>query len=305
MSHTVRLAAVALALAACATPGVGAAHPARSGPYTLELIDEAGRVLPTFHHRGRTYVLGTQGARYMLRIRNQTGGRIEVVASVDGRDVVDGKAAAVAKPGYLVDPWGQVVIDGFRLSTESVAAFRFSTVDQSYAARMGDARDVGVIGVAVFTEARPAPVARPWPRPYPEPYLGGDDEEATASRDGADGAGASEAAPAPPRAAPSTSQPSADLAEGKGRAEKSSRPGLGTGFGEAHDSRVVEVAFERASSTPAALVTLRYDDRRGLVALGIDVDGGRTAARDRQLRNQAQPFRQDGFSEPPPGWSGR
>jgi hypothetical protein len=297
MSHLARLAAAALVLAACA-PAVTVAHPARSGPYTLELVDESGRPLPTFRHRGRTYVLGAHGQRYMLRVRNETGGRIEVVASVDGRDVVDGKPAAAAKPGYLVDPWGQVVIEGFRLSTESVAAFRFSSVDQSYAAKMGDARDVGVVGVAVFTEARPPVV-----RPYPEPSWRDDAE--VGGYGGSGGDGASRGAPA--ASAPAPAQPPADRAEGR-LAEKSARrerPGLGTGFGEAHDSRVVEVAFERASSTPAALVTLRYDDRQGLLALGIDVDGWRSASRERWLRESAQPFRQDGFSEPPPGWSGR
>jgi hypothetical protein len=277
-------------------PQRSAASPARSGPYTLELIDESGRTLPTFHHRGRTYVLGQHGQRYLLRIRNETGGRIEIVASVDGRDVVDGTPASTAKPGYLVDPYGQVVIDGFRLSTESVAAFRFSTVDRSYAARMGDARDVGVIGVAVFTEAHP-PVARPYP--YPQPWR--DDDEVGGYEDrGAEGA--SRGAPATADAAPAPAKPSASLGEKSARRE---RRGLGTGFGEEHDSRVVEVAFERASATPASVVTLRYDDRQGLVALGIDVDGWRTASRERWLRESAQPFRHDGFSEPPPGWSGR
>jgi hypothetical protein len=303
MSHTARLAALALTLAACSTPQHAAASPARSGPYSLELIDEAGRALPTFRHRGRTYVLGQHGQRYLLRIRNETGGRIEVVASVDGRDVVDGKPASVGKPGYLIDAWGQVVIDGFRLSTESVAAFRFSTVDQSYAARMGDARDVGVVGVAVFTERRPPPP--PVYRPYPQPEPSWRDDEGYGEGGGASrGApSASEAAPASP-APPSAADRSSGLAGNKS-AERKERPGLGTGFGEEHDSRVVEVAFERSSATPAALVTLRYDDRQGLVALGIDVDGWRSASRDRWQRDSAQPFRHDGFSEPPPGWSGR
>jgi hypothetical protein len=303
MSHTARPApfglALALAVAACA-PRTTLAHPARTGPYSLELVDESGRALPTFHHRGRTYVLGAHGQRYLLRIRNETGGRIEVVASVDGRDVVDGRPASTAKPGYLVDPWGQVTIDGFRLSTEAVAAFRFSTVDQSYAARMGDARDVGVIGVAVFTEARPPVVQRPYPAPRWR--------DGAADAELGEGGGASPGGPATSEAAPAAPAPgergrSADKAARS--AERRERPGLGTGFGEEHDSRVVEVAFERASSTPAAVVTLRYDDRRGLVALGIDVDGWRTASRDRRLRDAAQPFRQDGFAEPPPGWSGR
>jgi len=282
MSHT-RLAALVLALLACSSPRPAAAHEtARSGPYSLELVDEAGRTLPTFHHRSRTYVLGSQGSRYLLRIRNQTGGRIEVVASVDGRDVIDGKPASASKRGYLLQPWGEMVIDGFRLSRESVAAFRFSAVDDSYAARMGDARDVGVIGAAVFTEL-PPPSSPPVLEPEPSSRAGEKDS----------------AAPVP-RSAP------ADALAGRSmEAERKQRPGLGTGFGERHESRVVEVAFERASSTPAAMLSLRYDDRAGLLALGIDVDGRRVSSRDGWLRETAEPFRSDGFAAPPPGWKGR
>src|SRR5215470_16375914 len=60
-------------------------------PYSLEILDEGGNSLPTFEQAGRTYVLGTLGQRYLLRVANQTGQRIEVVASVDGRDVIDGQ----------------------------------------------------------------------------------------------------------------------------------------------------------------------------------------------------------------------
>lgn len=290
MSHIPGLATFALTLLACASPRVASAHgaPARSGPYTLELIDGSGRTLPTYRHAGRTYVLGRHGQRYLLRVRNETGERIEVVASVDGRDVVDGRPASTQKPGYLVEPWGQVVIDGFRLSTATVAAFRFSAVEASYAARMGDARDVGVVGVAVFREA-PRPVA--WPYPYAAPERGGDAEAAEE--------GAARAQPPASGAASAGRRADAD------RLAAEQRPGLGTGFGEEHGSPVVEVSFERAGATPAAVITARYDDRQGLAALGIDVDGWRSASRDRRLRDAAQPFRSDGFAEPPPGWSGR
>ena len=46
-----------------------------------------------------------------------------------------------------------MVIDGWRTSEDSVAAFRFSSIEDSYAERMGDGRNVGVIGAAFFREA--------------------------------------------------------------------------------------------------------------------------------------------------------
>jgi len=277
---------LALALAAlplCA-PAVahawGEAGP-RSGPYSFELVDGAGQRLPTYSHRGRSYVLGRIGERYLLRVRNDSGQRIEVVASVDGRDVLDGRPASPAKRGYLVGPYGEVTIDGFRLSREAVAAFRFSSVERSYAARMGDARDVGVVGVAVFREEE-----RRWSAP-----LGAYDVPPAPRSDGR-----SPAAPELREKGSASAEPRAE--EHSARAPQ--RPGLGTEFGEEHASPVEQVSFVRASDRPAALLALRYDDRHGLAALGIDLDG-HLAGRDRWLRQTAEPFR--GWAEPPPGWS--
>ena len=146
---------VCVASIVCSIPAVARARdaePARWGSYSFELVDEAGRVLPTYSHRGRTYVLGSVGQRYLVRVRNGSPGRVEVVVSVDGRDVRDGGASEWSKRGYLVDAYTTVTIDGFRLSQDAVAAFRFSTVPRSYAALQGDSRDAGVVGVAVFRE---------------------------------------------------------------------------------------------------------------------------------------------------------
>ena len=76
--------------------------------------------------------------------------------------MLDGKAADFAKRGYLVPAWGNVEIDGFRQTSDHVAAFRFGSVRDSYAARTGTDRNVGVIGVAFFAP-RGAP-SWPWTR---------------------------------------------------------------------------------------------------------------------------------------------
>jgi hypothetical protein len=119
---------------------------------TIKLVDESGTPLPTFSSGGRSYVMGHDGGRYSIRIENRTGARFEAVASVDGLDVIDGQPGSFEKRGYLVAPWATVEIDGFRRSDEVVAAFRFGRVRDSYAAKKGNDRNVGVIGVAVFEE---------------------------------------------------------------------------------------------------------------------------------------------------------
>ena len=245
---------------------------ARKGDWSFDLVDDRGMPLPAFVHRGGTHVLGAAGQRYRVRVRNDSPRRVEVVVSVDGRDVIDGGPSSLDKHGYVVDPHGEAIIDGYRLSESAVAAFRFGTVDRSYAALEGDARDVGVIGVAVFPERRPRRIALPESAP---PEL----------RERSAGAGVqtrSEEAPASAKAAP--------------------RPGLGTTFGEEHDSRVHRVAFARESARPEVVLKLRYDDRPGLLAAGVDLDPGRCGPDDAWLRRSADPFRRDaGFVRPPRG----
>ena len=122
------------------------------GGISIALTDEHGEILPGFGADGRTYVVGRAGERYVLRISNHTDGRYEVVASVDGLDVIDGRPAGYGKRGYVIAPHRTIVIDGFRTSEDTVAAFRFASVRDSYAARTGADRNVGVIGLAFFAE---------------------------------------------------------------------------------------------------------------------------------------------------------
>ena len=109
--------------------------------------------LPTYKEGGRRLISGGAGRSYTIVVRNRSKSSLEIVASVDGLDVMDGKSATYAKRGYLVAPGETLEIDGFRTSRETVAAFNFSSVANSYAnMRHGDTRNVGVIGIAVFTQ---------------------------------------------------------------------------------------------------------------------------------------------------------
>jgi hypothetical protein len=309
-----------VALGACAEASpiadVGGALMSQAAGYELQVL-EGGRPAPTFFHSGESYVLGQLGARYTLRVVNHTGRRMEAVGSVDGRDVVDGRPADFRnKRGYLVPAWGSVDIDGWRLSRAQVAAFRFSTVPESYAARTGSAREVGVIGAAIFPE-RTVPRPPP-PRPLELPTPGADREpqpsyspsynrdEAEGSIGGRSSSGKERMADAAP-AAPSASAP-AD----KSASEPTRRRGLGTEFGEAVGSAVREVAFIRANaSRPAVVLGARYNDRDGLVALGIDVDprppvcNGWSCDDDLELRQTAHPFpvTERRYAAPPPCWN--
>jgi hypothetical protein len=316
-----------VALGACAearplttttVDGRGALGPLanRAAGYELEVLVD-GVPAPTFFQAGGSYVLGQQGQRYTLRIANHTGRRVEAVVSVDGRDVVDGRPADWrGKRGYLVPAWGQVEIDGWRLTRAEVAAFRFSSVADSYAARTGSAREVGVIGAAIFPERyvpRPPP-----PRPLELPHSERRRDELYETPDDLEGGGgvgrgpdkaSGPQAPAPQAPAAAGAPSARSSAEAAPEPAPSRRHGLGTEFGEAHGSSVREVAFVRANAgTPSVVLGARYNDREGLVVLGIDVEpdtcGGWACDRDLGLRETATPFpvTERRFAAPPPCW---
>ena len=141
-AHAAYLGAAVAPLEAWASPG----------DVAVALIDDSGAILPGVAASGRNLVAAADGARYRIAVRNLTDVRFEVIASVDGLDVIDGRTAGFDRRGYVLEAHGELLIDGFRQSSDQVAAFRFGKVASSYAARTGDDRNVGVIGVALFTE---------------------------------------------------------------------------------------------------------------------------------------------------------
>jgi hypothetical protein len=126
--------------------------PTGNGAISVSIVGENGETLEAVHMGDRTYVIGRAGERYSIQLTNHTRHRFESVATVDGLDVMNGRSGNLSNRGYILMPHATLTIDGFRQSRDNVAAFRFSKVSDSYAAQTGTARNVGVIGVAFFTE---------------------------------------------------------------------------------------------------------------------------------------------------------
>ncbi len=126
--------------------------PEAGGAITVAIVGENGSPLDALKVGDRTYVIGHDGERYSIVMTNHTNHRFESVASVDGLDVVNGRPASLDNRGYILSPFARLEIDGFRRSNEAVAAFRFSRVSESYAAQTSGDRNVGVVGVAFFSE---------------------------------------------------------------------------------------------------------------------------------------------------------
>ncbi len=145
----------ALAGGAALQPIPGSTFSLGGGTVSVGLKEPSGRFFSGFIAGGRQVVIGSAGKSYSIVIKNNTANRFECVLSVDGLDVLDGKTAAFTKRGYILDPHGEIEVDGFRQSMDTVAAFRFGSVQSSYSnQKHGETRNVGVIGIALFNEQR-------------------------------------------------------------------------------------------------------------------------------------------------------
>ncbi|MGH8733701.1 MAG: hypothetical protein ACREVB_08475, partial [Burkholderiales bacterium] len=130
---------------------------AHGGLMDLSVYDRAeGRQLRVYWHEGRAYVAGRPGNEYRVTLRNRQSEDILAVVSVDGVNVITGQTAAHSQSGYIVAPRGRLDIQGWRKSLSQTAAFYFTALPDSYAARTGRPDDVGVIGVALYRR-KPVP----------------------------------------------------------------------------------------------------------------------------------------------------
>ena len=219
---------------AAGLPGPACAAAWRAAPLaSVEIVDRtAGIRLPLLGRPGERWVAGVPGHRYAIALRNQSGGRLLAVAAVDGVNVNTGETAGWLQSGYVLDPGAGYEIAGWRKSTERIAAFEFAALPDSYAARTGRPDNVGVIGIALFREAAPPQALAPRAAPAPSAAA----EAGAAKAQSADDAGATR---------------------------------LGTGHGRGEDAPVTLTRFARAQDVPDEVITIRYDRRENLIAMGV------------------------------------
>lgn len=116
------------------------------------------RYAPNYRSEGKRFVIGKKGKEYAMVIKNKCHSRLEVVLSVDGMNILSGKKASVKQRGYIIKPGKTLVVKGFRTGQNEVRAFKFSNVAGSLANQLqGTTQNVGVVGMAVFTEKNISP----------------------------------------------------------------------------------------------------------------------------------------------------
>ncbi len=255
----------------------------RVGDWVGVGIEVAGRRAPV--HRavdgsGRYYFEAFEGSRYEIVLRNRTGQRVGVVVDVDGLNVISGDLDRDGKGRmYILGPYGKARIRGWRKSLEHVHRFEFVDEKASYAARVGKANSkMGWLQIAVYRERTPPPR-----RELREM----DDIGGRAS--GAEPRHQAEAAESPKSAPPQEQEGMA----GESRADrkaKRSYPGTGWGSRVRDHARVVDFDPE---SKPVERITLRYEYRPALVALGVLPEASPWTGRLHE-RDSGR-----GFAEPP------
>lgn len=232
---------------------------------------DTGATLALHYHRGEYWVAGRPGARYAITVRNRLGERLLAVPAVDGVNVLSGETAAWGQTGYVLSPWQPYQITGWRKSSSEIAAFAFSSAGDSYAGRTGRPDHVGVIGVALFRERLPEPVAM-----APDHAMRDARERHDESRSLQRGA-------APPPASPAAGLQERSSAESPALAQRAPSPSadnvakaaplpsprLGTGHGQRETSVITHTRFERLQPSPNEIIRIRYDSRENLVAAGV------------------------------------
>lgn len=229
-------------IAAAALLAVASGHAGAVGSLADITVHDrtARRALPVHWSEGGAWVAGAPGNEYSVRVRNPSNTDLLAVISVDGVNVVSGQTASPDQGGYVIPAFGSIEVKGWRKSLQRTAAFYFTDLGDSYAARTGRPDNVGVIGVALFKR-----------KPAPKLELEEDSRDWGESR-------AESSAPA------NAQRPQAPAAK-----KDAAGPSLGTGHGRSESSHARYVEFERESSAPNEVVMLRYDSRENLVAMGV------------------------------------
>ena len=241
--------------------GLLSATPAHAGGLVdIEVLARAGYRgnIPSYWFRGQNYVEGRQNQEFRVRLRNKSGERVMAVLSIDGVNAISGQTAGVNQTGYVLAPYQTLDVDGWRKSNVRTAAFYFTHISDSYAARTARPENVGVIGAAIFREVR-----------YEYDDEEYNDEQYEYSQ-GEDNYPNSKSAGAPP-AASTPSKPGQVAPQSKSYGqERGVAPGapLGTGHGREEYRPSVSVDFEREPQV-FEVVKVRYDSRANLIAQGV------------------------------------
>jgi len=220
--------------------------------FSIEVLVD-GRQLSEYAARGRHYIEALENAEYEVRIHNPTGSRVAVALAVDGLNSIDARhTSAWDAHKWVIEPYGTIHVRGWQMSGESARRFYFTTERDSYAAKLGQAQNVGLITAVFFRERRPDTITQVTPRPLNGIRGGQSPETKSEGQSSAPSQAGRDAAKE--RSVPSYPPPD----------EESAATGIGRSV--RNDVQWIKLDLD---SRPAGEITIRYEYRASLVRLGI------------------------------------
>lgn len=116
-----------------------------------------GKPIKNYYANGQQWIEARDGTSYSIEVKNNSNERILAVLSVDGMNVINGQEAELEpENGYVISPYSNLIIDGWRISDSEVKEFIFNfNKKESYAVKLGSGeKNLGVIGLAFYSEKK-------------------------------------------------------------------------------------------------------------------------------------------------------
>jgi hypothetical protein len=121
------------------------------------LVD--GQPLEKYNAGGRSYIEALKGAEYEIRLRNPLPVRVAVALSVDGLNSIDARRTSAWNASkWVIGPYETITVSGWQMSSERARRFYFTSEGDSYAAKLGQTANLGLISAVFFRERSPRPV---------------------------------------------------------------------------------------------------------------------------------------------------
>ncbi len=209
--------------------------------------------------RGVTYIEALKNQDYEIRLTNPYGMRVAVALSVNGLNTLDARHTD-ARSGrkWVLDPYQTIVLRGWQTSNEQARRFFFTSEQNSYGQWLGKTENLGVISAVFFRERVPMALRQPARiRPAAPSRQSSPSDSPAESR--------AEAAPQAQAGGIGGGLDNKSLSQSAPR-EKEDYAATGIGNAEEHPVMLVHMDLE---DSPAAAVTIRYEYRAALMALGI------------------------------------
>lgn len=218
-----------------------------------------GQSVREYCKNNKIYIEGKNSSNYSIKIKNNGFKKILAIPTVDGLSILNGKEASHNSPGYIIEGYNSITIDGWRTSNDNIAKFYFTNPEDSYRRKIDKKNNLGIIGVVIFREKETVDNSIPYTIPYipfpkcptypiyPDPYA-----PIFLHKDST-----------------YTDIQSKTMNANMNLNCNDSFENLGTGFGESKRSVVETIDFEKENIYDA-IFEIYYNTKKQLKKLGID-----------------------------------